>query len=167
MKVASHNLPSSSSSWSLPPVGRLKCNVDATIMANGMGFGAVIRDHSGSFVAAYDGLLRSKLDPYMAETLAIKEALTCLKQRHMSHIILETDCLNFCTNYNSESVDLSYVGLLLKHGKVLARDIVDVVVCHVQRSANHMVHALMRATVSSSVLGVWDIIPPDCISGLL
>ncbi|XP_019192832.1 PREDICTED: uncharacterized protein LOC109187166 [Ipomoea nil] len=33
--------------WSPPPRGRLKCNVDAAISPSGVGFGAILRDHSG------------------------------------------------------------------------------------------------------------------------
>nr|GLL37564.1 uncharacterized protein LOC109164732 [Ipomoea trifida] len=42
--------------WCVPPVGYLKCNVDASLTGNLSGFGAVIRDHAGWFVAAYGGL---------------------------------------------------------------------------------------------------------------
>nr|GMC49259.1 uncharacterized protein LOC109150345 [Ipomoea batatas] len=44
--------------WSPPPMGMLKCNVDASLHQNGLGFGAVIRDHAGQFVAANIGRLR-------------------------------------------------------------------------------------------------------------
>nr|GME00445.1 angelicin synthase-like [Ipomoea batatas] len=36
------------STWSPPPQGMLKCNVDAALLPNAVGFGAVVRDHGGS-----------------------------------------------------------------------------------------------------------------------
>ncbi|XP_019190727.1 PREDICTED: uncharacterized protein LOC109185201 [Ipomoea nil] len=102
---------SSTSTWLPPPFGRFKCNVDASLLGDRLGFGAIIRDHSGDFIAAYGGLLHCARDPYVAESMAVKEALAWLKERNVSHITIESDCLNFCKNYNSVSLDLSYVGL--------------------------------------------------------
>lgn len=33
-------------------MGRLKCHVDAAVFGDRAGFGAVVRDHNGAFVAA-------------------------------------------------------------------------------------------------------------------
>ncbi|XP_031108541.1 uncharacterized protein LOC116013019 [Ipomoea triloba] len=98
--------------WRPPPVGKVKCNVDAALFEDVMGFGAVVRDHSGKFVAAYGGQLNCFRDPYLAETMAIKEALTWLKNQGLTNTILETDCLNFCSNFNSVSYDFSYVSIV-------------------------------------------------------
>nr|GMD90672.1 uncharacterized protein LOC109173080 [Ipomoea batatas] len=38
--------------WTPPPANHLKCNVDAACFVDGSGFGAVLRDHNGRFVAA-------------------------------------------------------------------------------------------------------------------
>nr|GMD99015.1 uncharacterized protein LOC109166807 [Ipomoea batatas] len=43
--------------WSPPPRGMLKCNVDASLFEENVGFGVVVRDHVGNFVAAYGGRL--------------------------------------------------------------------------------------------------------------
>nr|GMD26694.1 uncharacterized protein LOC109166807 [Ipomoea batatas] len=39
--------------WIPPPEGILKCNVDAAMLDNHMGFGVVIRDHEGGEVEEY------------------------------------------------------------------------------------------------------------------
>ncbi|XP_031094434.1 uncharacterized protein LOC115998904 [Ipomoea triloba] len=150
--------------WNPPPFGFLKCNIDAALHADSVGFGAVIRNHEGNFVAAYGGHLQCPRDPYVAESMAVKEALTWIKSRYLNNVIVESDCLNFCSSFNSVSQDFSYVGLIVKQCRLIANDIGNIVVRHVKRSANHIAHVLARATGSSSVLGFWDVIPPDCIS---
>ncbi|XP_019186548.1 PREDICTED: uncharacterized protein LOC109181252 [Ipomoea nil] len=132
--------------WSPPPVNFLKCNVDATIFADGAGFGAVVRDEEGRFVAACSARLNCQDDPFMAETMAVKEALKWLKTNRFNNVILETDCLNFCSAFNS------YIGNLR--------------VRHVNRSANHIAHVLARASDSLSALGSWFTVTPACISFL-
>ncbi|XP_019179933.1 PREDICTED: uncharacterized protein LOC109175136 [Ipomoea nil] len=124
-------------SWSPPPSGNLKCNVDAAIFSGGAGYGAVIRDHNGRFIAAKGGHIEGTHDPFTAEAIAVKEALSWLKG------LIEKQCLS------------------------IANDIGDVCVRHVRRSANRVAHELARATGSSAVSGEWAVIPPTCISGFL
>ncbi|XP_019181990.1 PREDICTED: uncharacterized protein LOC109177143 [Ipomoea nil] len=62
--------------WNPPPRGSLKCNVDTAIFSGGVGFGAVLRDHTGRFVAAKSGRIEDTQDPFMVEAIAAKEALT-------------------------------------------------------------------------------------------
>ncbi|XP_019182016.1 PREDICTED: uncharacterized protein LOC109177169 [Ipomoea nil] len=153
--------------WTSPPAGSLKCNVDASVAEGGASFGLVVRDHLGCFVAAKRGVLTDEHDPYVAEALAAKEALTWLKEQRLNNIILESDCLNFCNAFNSQSVDFSYVGLIVKQCRVIASDIGNVCIAHVRRSANRVAHELARATGSLAGSEVWFKIPPSCISDLL
>ncbi|XP_019168367.1 PREDICTED: uncharacterized protein LOC109164066 [Ipomoea nil] len=87
--------------WTPPPAGSLKCNVDTAIFEDGAGFGLVVRDHVGCFVATKKGQLDGERDPFVAEALAAKEALTWLKEQNLNNIIIESDCLNFCKTFNS------------------------------------------------------------------
>ncbi|XP_019182510.1 PREDICTED: uncharacterized protein LOC109177579 [Ipomoea nil] len=153
--------------WIPPPRNTIKCNVDAAVSGNGASFGIVVRDHDGRFVAAKCGRLVGEEDPYMAEVLGAKEALAWLKMQHHSNIILESDCLNFCNAFNSCISDHSCVGLVVKQCLSIAKDIGNVSVSHVKRSANRVARELARATVSMSVSGVWTGIPPSCIASLL
>ncbi|XP_031111803.1 uncharacterized protein LOC116015771 [Ipomoea triloba] len=154
-------------SWS---VSMIKAQVDVLISSWKQCYSSPessTHDHTGGFVAAYAGRMNCARDPYLAETMAAKEALTWLKNRVMPNTIVELDCLNFCTNFNSQYEDFSYIGLIIKQCRVIARDIGDVHVCHVKRSANHVAHVLARAAGSFPVLTEWDTVPPDCISDLL
>lgn len=95
---AKSNLPTPLASpaiWLPPQFGFVKCNVDAMIFDDGAGYGAVLRDHEGRFVAAKSGRLSTVSDPFMAEALAVKEALTWIKDVGHVNVIIETDCLTF------------------------------------------------------------------------
>ncbi|XP_019176703.1 PREDICTED: uncharacterized protein LOC109171998 [Ipomoea nil] len=149
--------------WSPPPAGYLKCNVDAAVFTNGVGVGVVVRNEEGKFVAAHGAKLNCFNDPFMA----VKEALKCLKINHFNNVILETDCLNFCSAFNSVALNLSYVGLIVRQCRVLASDIGNFCVRHVNMSTNHLAHVLARAMDSVSGLGSWFSVSPTCISSLI
>ncbi|XP_019189844.1 PREDICTED: protein FAR1-RELATED SEQUENCE 4-like [Ipomoea nil] len=82
------------SSWAPPPARVLKCNVDAAIHADRATFGQ----------------FRCNDDLFLAEAMAVKEALSWIKSRPVNSYIVEIDCLNFCTSYNSIRQDCSHVG---------------------------------------------------------
>ncbi|XP_019163454.1 PREDICTED: uncharacterized protein LOC109159798 [Ipomoea nil] len=153
--------------WSPPPHGWITCNVDAALFGDGAGFGAVIRDHTGRFIAAHGGHLGCLDDPLLAEATAVERTLTWLKGLNRNNAIVETDCLNFSTAFNSSCVDFSYVGSIVKQCLKLASDIGNIRVRHIKRSANQVAHVLARATDSPSVLGSWFDYPPPCIASLL
>ncbi|XP_019178318.1 PREDICTED: uncharacterized protein LOC109173534 [Ipomoea nil] len=138
--------------WTPPPRHTLKCNVDAASSIEGASYGAVVRDHAGDFVAAKSGRIEGIVDPYMAEAIGVREMLSWLKEQHHRSIIIESDCLSFCNAFNSRSFDLSYVGLIVKQCVLIARDIGDVSITHVRRSANCVAHELARATGSTAYL---------------
>ncbi|XP_031090962.1 uncharacterized protein LOC115995954 [Ipomoea triloba] len=131
------------------------------------GFGAVIRDHLGTFVAAKSDTIGCVRDPLLAEAMAIKEALAWVKELGHNNLIIETDCLNFCLAFHSRTLDFSYVGSIIKQCRIIARDIGNLSVRHVKRSVNHVAHVLAKATGSLSVRGSWVLHPPDCIAALL
>nr|GMD68320.1 uncharacterized protein LOC109192125 [Ipomoea batatas] len=98
-------------SWSPLPIHRLKCNVDATLFEDGVGYGLVVRSHTGAFVSAHNARLDCGRDPYLAGAMAVKEALSSMKINGYSDFILESDSLNLCSSYNSNLVNLSYYTL--------------------------------------------------------
>ncbi|XP_019181672.1 PREDICTED: uncharacterized protein LOC109176732 [Ipomoea nil] len=134
------------STWEPPPSSSVKCNVDAATFSDGAGYGAIIRDHTRRFIAAKNGRIMSNREPLMVEAIAAREALKWLKDLHYRNIILESDCLNFCTAFNSCSRDFSYLDVIVKQCVSIANDIGNVSVCHVRRTANRVAHELARAT---------------------
>ncbi|XP_019176115.1 PREDICTED: uncharacterized protein LOC109171509 [Ipomoea nil] len=153
--------------WTPPPQDVMKCNIDAATFATGASFRAVVRDHDGAFVAVKSGWFDGVDDPFLAEVLAAKEALSWMKTQGLANCLLESDCLNFCNAFNSHNVDFSYVGIIVKQCLSIATDMGSVKVVHTKRTMNHVAHELARATVSESVSGEWNMIPPTCIVDFL
>ncbi|XP_019153827.1 PREDICTED: uncharacterized protein LOC109150345 [Ipomoea nil] len=77
--------------WVPPPFDFLKCNIDAALHGQDASFGAILRNHNGEFIAACVGRLMGASNAYLAEALAFKEALSCLKSRSESFYFIESD----------------------------------------------------------------------------
>nr|GLL21794.1 uncharacterized protein LOC109181252 [Ipomoea trifida] len=68
----------------------LRCFVDAALSVDHglVGFGALIMNNDDLYVAAKAWILNCSLDPYHAELMAIKEALSLLKEENWSNVII-------------------------------------------------------------------------------
>nr|GMD88006.1 receptor-like protein 12 [Ipomoea batatas] len=83
------------------------CEVDASVIEISASFGAVIRTHSGLFLAAISGPLRPVNEARLAEALAIKETLSWLKSKQWQKICILTDCQQaFSISYINRSVNV-------------------------------------------------------------
>lgn len=80
-------------SWKKPPLNTLKCNVDSAIFADRkkMGFGGVLCDSNGEFVAAIQGSLPGTFSPILAEAIGLREVLSWIKESSFGSILVETD----------------------------------------------------------------------------
>lgn len=81
------------SKWSKPAVGWIKMNVDAGVCENNGAYSAVLHDEQGLFCGGYVLKFAGIHDPAILEALAIREALSWIKERGKSCVIIESDCL--------------------------------------------------------------------------
>lgn len=149
--------------WVKPRPGFFKCNFDGAIFSgsNRLGFGWVVRDDSGSLVAAGQGSLAGPSNPELAEALGCKEALSWLKARSMSKVVIESDAFNLVQALNSTVSYPGPLGLVLDDCKELCLAIDVSRIRFVRRSANQVAHCLARASDSVSVAHVWEGSPPN------
>lgn len=76
-------------------------------------FAFVLQNHDGNFVQGVSGSFPSIYEPRMVELLAIREALSWLKDLGFDNVVLESDCNDVIMALNSTSLNLSEFRLLL------------------------------------------------------
>ena len=108
-------------------------NSDAAIFfsSNGMGFGIVIRDHTGSCLAACGEHVKGVTSLEMAEALALRRAVSFVVAEGFSHLIVATDCLSVIQRVLSSEVDRSALGAVTEDVKRLARSMTTCSFIHV------------------------------------
>jgi len=81
--------------WKKPPEGKVIVNVDAGFDENG-GCGSadsIIRDCSGSVLAAAHSFVPHLVDAPMAEAYALKEGLMLAQHIRCNQLIIQSDCM--------------------------------------------------------------------------
>lgn len=78
-------------SWSLPPSGRLKLNVDATFRSYCAGGGGILRDDSSNVLVAFAFPIMDATSPLHAEALALFHSLEKCVAASLFPSIVETD----------------------------------------------------------------------------
>lgn len=81
--------------WVKPQIDEVKITVDAAIFnSQGIsGMGLIARNHNGHLLLAKSKTVAEILNPTLAEVLAIKEALSWLKDNEWYTATVESDCL--------------------------------------------------------------------------
>lgn len=120
--------------WEKPKVGWTKLNVDAALDSSDciMGFGWIMRDDIGIFVAAKGTPKEGKFQPKEAEAMAICEALSWLKSKNIDKVHIENDCLLVVQGLVSFS-NISYFDLILSNIRDMCSQFNDVTISFVKR----------------------------------
>ncbi|XP_019155028.1 PREDICTED: uncharacterized protein LOC109151883 [Ipomoea nil] len=148
--------------------GTMNIYVDATVFGDTdeAYFGVFVVDSNGEFVAVKNGPIRCLSDVHLAEALAVKEALSWVKELGLTKVIIYSDCKNVCRLLNGTSQDLSYAGCVIRECRSFQRHFDLVSFHYVSRSVNRFAHALARATRSQTGSSCWLISFPSCIEHL-
>uniref|UniRef100_A0A803NGP8 RNase H type-1 domain-containing protein n=1 Tax=Cannabis sativa TaxID=3483 RepID=A0A803NGP8_CANSA len=135
--------------WTCPPVNSVKINIDAAIfeIEARSGMGVVARDDKGTFLEGFTKIYSEKLDPPLAETLSMREALSWLMNKNWQQVFLETDCLTVVKAIRSHVEMLSCFGIVIRDCRCLLKELKNVSLCFVKRLANMVVHSLARASI--------------------
>ena len=115
---------SSLATWSPPAPGFVKyCNVDASIFhhAESIGSGFIIRNDRGEVDKRAYGLK----DPFVAEALGCREALSWLKNAGLQRVVVESDCLLLVQAVNSHEENSSYAGLIVEDYRLLLKSLLS------------------------------------------
>jgi ribonuclease HI len=78
--------------WTLPPQGFAKLNIDGAFTIQSAGAGIVLRDHAGEVIFTACRNLDTCMDAPEAELAAIEEGIKLALHWSALKIIVETDC---------------------------------------------------------------------------
>ncbi|XP_074377050.1 uncharacterized protein LOC141718568 [Apium graveolens] len=138
--------------WKQPIEDKVKVNTDAALFEDSgqYSFAMVARDHKGDMLEARTCCKQGTVTPEMAEAIGVKEALSWVKNKGWTNVVMESDCLLLIQAIRCSSVHLSYFDTVVKECKKLLCDLGDrnVILNFVKRSANKVAHYLARHTSS-------------------
>ena len=157
-----HGLVHGALCWEKPKFGWVKCNVDAAVFASQgrIGFGCVIRNSEGCFLAAQCAGMAGSFGAREAEALGIREALNWIKEMRFPCVIIEMDCLQVFQALAKEFTGPNGFGLIIEDCRALVKSIGEVQFSFVCRSANFAAHSVARVASSLSGPQEWNIVPP-------
>ena len=107
--------------WGRPPEDHVKVNFDGSFNANSGdgGWGYIIRDHAGNFIAAGAGKIRNLGSALQSEATACLAAIHGADGVGANRIIFESDASILVQGLKSTELDKSEIGVLVKEAKSL------------------------------------------------
>ncbi|XP_060962217.1 uncharacterized protein LOC115711062 [Cannabis sativa] len=134
--------------WSKPEANKIKVNVDGAIFQSigSYGVGIVARNSNGHLIEATTTLRLGNVQSTTIEAFGIKEALSWIKDKDWSNVVVETDSLVSVQALSSLVFMPSVFCLLISDCKRLLNCLCDVSVTFVSRSANKTAHCLARGS---------------------
>jgi ribonuclease HI len=147
--------------WIPPPCGQVCVNVDAAVFQaeHRMGWGAVVRDHTGSVLLACNEGVDGITAPEMAEAVAVRQALSITRDKGFQKIILMSDCLSLIQRILSSEKDRSAVGIVVADIKSLATEFSTVSFKHTSRKNNVAAHLLARSSETTLCIFSFHVLP--------
>lgn len=143
-------------------------NVDAAMSMDTKvtGFGCVIRNDKGEFLAAREQKWHGCFNSKVAEAISIREALRWLKEKKIDNILVETDALLVIKGLKVLDLNSSF-SLILEDIRKLANDFLCISFSYVKRSANMVAHKLAREAMFIADCREWSGVAPPLISDVI
>ncbi|KAJ6953207.1 hypothetical protein NC652_005034 [Populus alba x Populus x berolinensis] len=132
------NVQRQSQKWEKPPVGFLKCNIDADILDQGvaMGAGFVIRNNEGAVVYCGCWKIRGYFSPTLAEALCLKNVLQFMISQGLSNVRMELDAKIVVDGINDNGINDFEMGMIFEYCRGLINQGNNFDLYHVRRSAS-------------------------------
>ncbi|KAL8093147.1 hypothetical protein AgCh_035148 [Apium graveolens] len=138
--------------WVAPQIEYMKISADAAIFSeyNASGLALIARDDHGDLVQARTRYLPGMVSSIMVEALTIKEALSWIKIKGRSKVVVESDCLIAIQVIRSKTPMVSLLGQVVQSCRNILVKSNTVSLFFVKRSANMAAHELARLSCSFS-----------------
>lgn len=157
--------------WTKPPDGYVKVNLDGAFhqTTKDGGWGYVIRDQAGEFVAAGTGKAVHLRDALHSEAVACLAAIEGAVSIGANRIIFESDSSNLVSALKTRDSDKAMIGVLVKEARSLCILQFDSYqFAFSRRECNSTAHELAKYGVSSECQDSrWVDEAPECVVSFL
>jgi ribonuclease HI len=133
------------------PIRQASLNVDASYNSDrGIGStGAIIRDSSGSFIAASSCFIEHVVDASMAEVIALREGLLLAQQIGCSQLMIQSDCLEVVETMKQYGITATASAPVYDECNQLWQDFVLIAIEHCNQEANIVADEIGRVAITS------------------
>lgn len=154
-----------SKTWSKPPYGWIKINIDAACQQHSefVGVGCVIRDDQGQFLRARSSIVRRRGHAREADAISLREALSWVKDWRTTKCIFDSDVKLLVDALHGQR-GKSIFDTIVEDCQELVKHFQEVLFVFVNRSANMVAHLLAQEAYSSSGPQEWLYIAHDFIA---
>jgi hypothetical protein len=132
--------------WVKPASGWMKVNVDTALdrRAGKMGFGLIMRDHEGKFIAAKSIMRMGLWDSAASEALEAYFGVILGQEIGVQKMILEGDAKQIIDAIQEKDKQDSMIGHLIDDVRLSLENIPEWKVDHVYRETNRVAHGLAK-----------------------
>ena len=128
----------------------------------------ISRDSQGMFVEAITNCWEGQVAPELAQLIGIQDAPSWIKRKNWQNVVLETDSLLCVQALRSQAQFPSYFGSLIMECIAIRKELHNIFLVFVKRSANQVAHELARAScVHAGCIQEVGVLPPFIFSILL
>ncbi|CAN1787158.1 Putative ribonuclease H protein At1g65750 [Linum perenne] len=137
-------------SWHMPPVGKVKCNIDASFRAHERkwGCGMVIRDHEGGLVVCRTFWQEGCLTVREGEAIGLLKTLEWVVERGYVELLIEVDSSVVVAAVMSHTEDLTEFGRIIAMCRRVFNSYPQLQVRSVRRNRNRVADVLAHQSFS-------------------
>ena len=142
--------------WRPPDEGVVKITTDGALnFADGRGGAGGVARSSSALLGAWCKPYLGISDPLIMEGLSLRDGVRFASLRGFSHVVMETDCLEMVTLWNTRHNSRSIVAPLLLEIGELCNNFTLFVIQHVNRPANLPAHLCAKRACILNVTESW------------
>ena len=130
--------------WKPADHGSVKMNVDGSFIAGASkgGVGGILRNDTGTFMAAFAVPVHALASAMQIELLAMQEGIKILKRQQYSKAVLETDCLQAILAIRQPQFTYLGVDAILQHIRMELASCPWIEMQFTPRECNQLAHRL-------------------------
>ena len=150
--------------WKPPDPGTLKTNFDGSVFEDlgAAGIGVMVRNSSGTIVAALFEIVPCPSSVLALETIAARRAVLFLQELNLHGSILEGDSESSISAIKNQFFNHPDVGHIIKDIMSLVGSFQYYSFSHTRRQGNALAHVLARRARLSFPISIWKkSVPPD------